>query len=155
LSTGPSLEQVKSIVLGEKLNGTFNGTFEFGVEADGLYPFRLVYFERGGGANVELFSVGLEDPADRVLINDPEAADAIKAWRTVDVPAQVVVESAATLDGGGFAVDPTATVDAVNQTITIPRSGDARFYRIQAANALTIKSIAIDGANVVLSYGLP
>ena len=155
LSTGPSLAQVKRVVLGEKLSGTYNGTFEFGVEADGLYPFRLVFFERGGGAHIELFEVNLENPEDRTLINDPGNPNAIKAWRTVDVPAEVVVESAATLAGGGFTVDPTATVDAVNQTITIPRSGAARFYRIQAANALAVKSIAIDGANVVLTYGLP
>ena len=46
-------------------------------------------------------------------------------------------------------------IDTVNQTITIPKAGVARFYRIQAPTALTVKSIEIDGANVVLSYGLP
>ena len=106
LSTGPSMAEVTSIVLAEALSSTYNDTFEFGVETEGLYPFRLVHFERGGDAYLELFQVSLDDPEDRMLINDLADPNAIKAWRTVTLPPQIVVESATTLAGGGFAVDP-------------------------------------------------
>jgi hypothetical protein len=152
LSTGPSMAEVRSIVLAEELSSTYDGTFEFGVETEGLYPFRLVHFERGGDAYLELFQVSLDEPEDRVLINDLVDPNAIKAWRTVSLPPEIVVESAATLAGGDFAADASAVIDASQQTITIPRSGVARFYRMQAATALTIKTIEIDGPNVVLTY---
>ena len=149
------MAEVRNIVLAEAFSSTYDGTFEFGVETEGLYPFRLVHFERGGDAYLELFQVNLDEPEDRVLINDLVDPNAIKAWRTVSLPPEIVVESAVTLAGGDFTADTSAVIDASHQTITIPQAGVARFYRIQAANALTIKSIAIDGANVVLTYGLP
>jgi len=151
LSTGPSMAEVKAVVLGEQLSGTFDGTFEFAVEAEGLYPFRFVYFERGGGAHVELFQVNRDDPNDRILINDSLNANAIKAWRTVSLP-ELVLESATSLEGGGFAPDATAVIDTGNRTITIPKAGDMRFYRVQSATAVTIQTIAISGDNVILTY---
>ncbi|MCL4178525.1 MAG: hypothetical protein KJ072_12385 [Verrucomicrobia bacterium] len=152
LSTGPSMAEVTSIVLAEALSSTYNDTFEFGVETEGLYPFRLVHFERGGDAYVELFQVSLDDPEDRMLINDLSDPNAIKAWRTVTLPPQIVVESATTLAGGGFASDASAVIDTANQRITISKAGEVRFYRIQAATALTIQTIEISGNNVILTY---
>jgi hypothetical protein len=153
LSTGSSLASAREIILGEKKTGTFDGTFEFGVEAGGLYPFRLVYFERGGGAHIELFSVDLEDPESRTLINDPESAGAIKAWRTVEaVGPAIAVESTASLSPPAFAVESAAIIDEGARTITIPQSGATRFYRLGSATALTITGIVIDEGNIILSY---
>ncbi len=151
LSTGPSQAEVTATILGEKLSGTFDGTFEFAVEAEGLYPFRLVYYERGGGANVELFEVNRDDPNDRTLINDTTNPNAIKAWRTVSLP-EIVVESATDLAGGGFAPEPAASIDTTSRTITIPATGSAKFYRLQASTAPTIQSIQILDGNVILTY---
>jgi hypothetical protein len=138
-------------VLAEQLSGTFNGTLEFAAEAEGLYPFRLVYFERGGGAHVELFQVNRSNPNDRILINDTTVPSAIRAWRTVALP-EITVESAATLDAGAFSPDTTGTIDTVNQRITMPLNGAVRFYRLSATTALTIESIAVEGDQVILTY---
>jgi hypothetical protein len=153
LSTGSSMAQVRDVVLGERRTGTYDGTFEFGVEADGLYPFRLVYFERGGGAHVELFSVDRENPELRTLINDDGESEAIRAWRTVSVIVPtVLVESAGTLDPGAFGAEPGAVVDTAARTITVPLAGGTRFYRLSSGEALTITGIAATDSGVVLTY---
>jgi hypothetical protein len=66
--------------------GEFNGgrgatdtTFDIAVPVAGLYPMRLLWWEGGGGANVEFFSVRASDGA-KILINDEVEADAIKAY---------------------------------------------------------------------------
>ena len=45
-----------------------------------------------------------------------------------------------------------ASVDAVAQTITVPVSGNTRFYRIRSDTALTITSVRVSGGNAVLKY---
>ena len=64
--------------------GSFNGgrgaadtTFTIYVQEDGLYPYRVIWFEGGGGANVELFSFV---DGEKVLINDPDVDGSIKAY---------------------------------------------------------------------------
>jgi len=148
LTSGASLTDTNGALLGQEYSGTFDGTFDFAVEQSGLYPFRFVWFERGGGAHVELFSM---DPVTgtRTLINDTN--NVIKAFRSVAAPS-IVLESAATLGTGGFAADNSAVVDTNARTVTIARSGAQRFYRLRAGSALTIVSIQIAGANAVLSY---
>ena len=47
------------------------------IEKAGLYPFKLLWWEGTGGANVELFSVV---DGNKILVNDPDEADAIKAY---------------------------------------------------------------------------
>lgn len=44
------------------------------------------------------------------------------------------------------------SVDLETQTISVPMSGNMRFYRIRASTAFTITSIAISGGNVVITY---
>ena len=65
--------------------GSFNGSrgsadtlFNVVVRTPGLYPFRLLWFEGGGGANVELFHL-VDD--QRILVNDRDHPLAIKAYQ--------------------------------------------------------------------------
>lgn len=53
--------------------------FSFLTDSDGIYSVRVVWFQSGGGGSIEFFSV-LED-GTRVLINDTQNANAIKAYR--------------------------------------------------------------------------
>jgi hypothetical protein len=46
----------------------------------------------------------------------------------------------------------SAVLDTVNKTITVPVSGDARFYRIRSGGATTINSITRVGGNLVITY---
>ncbi len=85
LTTGSALPATNLIV------GAFDGArasspteFEFIAPVSGLYPFRLLYYEGTGGADVEFYSI---DPATGLptLINDPGNPNAIKAYRNIGV----------------------------------------------------------------------
>ena len=76
--------------------GLFNGgrgasdtTFEIFVETPGLYPFRVSWWEGGGGANIEIFSIVA---GEKTLINDPDVEGSIKAYA---IEGAVVDESTA------------------------------------------------------------
>ncbi len=84
------------VVVGEFSGGRGNGggfgdgtTFSFVIQQAGLYPFRLVWYEGGGGANIEWSSRGRDpqtgySPAARsnaILINDVNTAGHLKAYR--------------------------------------------------------------------------
>ena len=47
------------------------------IEKAGLYPFKVLWWEGTGGANVELFSVV---DGNKILVNDPDEASAVKAY---------------------------------------------------------------------------
>jgi hypothetical protein len=130
--------------------GTANETYEFVVSDGGLYRFRMVWYERAGGAHVEWFSADFTPAVARTLINDPASAGAIQAYLDVTAPA-VVLQSTAVL-GTPFADETSAVVDSGAKTVTVPAAGDVRFYRISGASAVTFRSIQLQGANVVLTY---
>ena len=79
LSFGPNAKDVLGLVAGQ-----FNGTrgaadtiFNIVVPEDGLYPARLVWWEAGGGANIEFFSI---TNGKKILVNSDDP-NAIKAYR--------------------------------------------------------------------------
>ncbi|PYL01732.1 MAG: hypothetical protein DME19_00665 [Verrucomicrobia bacterium] len=146
---GNSFTDLNTPTLAFHNGGPADETFDFVVPQAGLYPFRMVWYERGGAAFVEWFSV---DPGTgaRTLINDPAAPGSIKAFTSI-APA-VVLESAANLAPGAFAAETGAVVDATAKTVTLPLAGNQRFYRLRAGTALTFDSIQISGGNVVLKY---
>jgi hypothetical protein len=131
--------------------GPADETYDFVVTASGLYRFRMVWYERGGGAHVEWFSADFAASPTRTLINDPATSSAIKAYRSVLAPS-VVLQSSATLASGSFAPESAAAVDTNAKTVTVARSGDRRFYRLSSGTALHIKGIQFQGQNVVLTY---
>ncbi len=51
----------------------------------GLYPFRIVYWQGGRGANLQLYTI--LDNEERVIVNDSSDARAIKAYTRVANPA--------------------------------------------------------------------
>jgi len=55
--------------------------FSFQVENPGIYSFRVLYYQSGGGGSIEFFSV--QDDGTRVLINDRQNAAGIKAYRAL------------------------------------------------------------------------
>ena len=63
--------------------GSADTVFNFGVEEAGVYLFRLLWFEGGGGANVEWFTVNPD--GSRALVNGAQTG-AISAFRTRTVP---------------------------------------------------------------------
>jgi hypothetical protein len=63
--------------------GASDSLFYVRVDADGLYPVRLLWFEGGDGASVEFFSVDLVT-GEKILIND-FGPNAIRAYATPTV----------------------------------------------------------------------
>jgi hypothetical protein len=55
--------------------------FGFQVPQVGVYPFRLLYYQGGGGASLKWSSVS--DAGDQVLINDPTDPTAFQAFRSI------------------------------------------------------------------------
>jgi hypothetical protein len=61
---------------------------QFSVEAPvaGLYPFRIVYWQTGLGANLNFYTIN-PSTGDRVLVNDEFSPGALNAYRQVSVAA--------------------------------------------------------------------
>jgi hypothetical protein len=126
--------------------GASDTSYDFFVEAAGVYPFRTVWFEGGGGANLEWKYVKAD--GTHVLINDtanggPAAYRAITAgaqtaitkvspWPgynrvsakepievTIEEGANVVTDASIQLSLNGAPVSPAATVTRSGKTITV------------------------------------
>ena len=130
--------------------GPADETFDFVVSDAGIYPFRMVWYERAGAGHAEWFSVN-PTTGERTLLNDAAAAGSIKAWSAVDIVApSITLESAAKVNGPYTPV--TATLNLASKTATLPLTGESQFFRLKGASPLKFKGTAIQGANVVLSW---
>ena len=137
-------------VIGIHDGGSSTTVFEIVVSKAGVYPFRMVWEETGGSAHLEWYSIDL-DTGTKVLINDPNTADSIKAYRTMAAPPPLIVQSASAVTGP-YAADDAAVIDTAAGTAVIPLSGNARFYRLSSASALKISSIQVGNGKVTLKY---
>jgi hypothetical protein len=149
ITSGAALHDLNAPVLAAHNGGPANETFDFVVTEPGLYPIRMVWYERGGDAVAELYSVDLET-GDQTLINDPEAENAVKAY--TEAPAPLFLESAAVVTGP-FAEEPAAVIDPAAHTITVPYAGGSRFFRLRSSDATKrLGPVQITGATVTLGY---
>jgi hypothetical protein len=114
--------------------GAATSTFIVHVQEPGLYPFRVSWWEGGGGANIEIFStVGKE----KVLINDPDVEGSIKAWTpkgavTDEQVTERVGTGRAYISGlspvdGGFAATKTIELTVVNGSVSTLDEGSVKF----------------------------
>lgn len=151
ISSGSSLHDLSVQPLGFHNGGTANETFDFVAPVAGFYPFRMLWYERGGAGGAEWFSEDLTT-GDRILINDASNSKAVKAYRTVTSAPTLSLESTAAI-GEAFTAVTGATIDTAAKRITIaaPTSGN-RFFRIKAGSAVTISGIQVSGANLVIQY---
>jgi hypothetical protein len=125
-------------------NGPADQTVDVVVPQAGVYAFRLVWYERGGGAHVEWFTVN-RATGEKTLVN---ATGGVMAF-TSAVAAPTVQLLSGVAVGGNYAVVTNATVDATAKTITAPLVGDTAFYRVSGG---TPTRIEIVGGNVVIRY---
>jgi len=70
---------------------------------------------------------------------------------TLFVPAKVAVQSASVVNGP-YTDDGTATVNVSTRTITVPISGGAKFFRLNAMVPLKITNISVSGGNVIMTF---
>lgn len=126
--------------------GAADTVFYFTVEQAGVYFFRLLWFEGGGGANVEWFTVNPN--GSRALVNGTQTGS-LRAFRTRTVaePAlpteapeltislsggniTIAWEGAGTLEESTSLTTWTAVAGAANP-YTTAASGAAKFYRVR------------------------
>lgn len=124
--------------------GPADETFDVVVPQAGVYAFRLVWYERGGGAHVEWFTVN-RTTGDRTLVN---ATGGIPAYTSAIAAPSIQLLSAATVNGTYSAV-ASAIVDSGAKTITTPVAADTAFYRVSGGKPT---SIQVSGNNVVIRY---
>jgi hypothetical protein len=114
--------------------GVFNGgrgaadsLFTFAVQEPGVYPLRLIWYEGGGGANVEWFTVNEDNSL--ALING-EQPGALKAYRTrTGTPGPFVPQPEDPGTGGDVGI---SIEDNGDGTATLTWGGN-----LQAADAVT------------------
>jgi hypothetical protein len=153
VTAGNGLHDAITVGLGSHTGGPANETFDFYVPVSGLYPFRVLWYERAGAAYFELFSVD-RTTGVQTLVNDPDSPDSVKAYATVVPPTKVL--SSSTLLGGAGSYTPKgdAVVDPVAKTVTfsVDPAASAQFFKLSGATAFHIKDIKIVGTTVILSY---
>ena len=146
LSFGPNPKDQLGIIAGqfEGGRGAADAIFNIVAEADGLYPVRLLWYEGGGGANVEFFSV--DDKGTKTLINDPDNADAIKAYRTADSAPYIsrVAPAAGELSR-------TIEFDFVNADLSVVKSSVK--MKLNGEDVAVSTSSTDDGISVVYDHG--
>ena len=111
---------------------TSDGQFEFVVQTNGIYMFRLVYEEGEGSAHCDWYWVNRSTGAKELV-------------RPLELLSSPTVN-------GSFTYDSTALIDPGAKTITVPRSGNTRFYRLSSSTAYTLSKPTLSGSNVVLTY---
>ena len=118
VSIGANARDAFSTVVGffDAGRGVAETLFNFVVAADGLYSARLLWFEGGGDANVEWYSV--DSATDqRILINDRSNPNAIKAYRDGTVLSRPYVRSADPAPDTTFVTNaPTINIVIVDGT---------------------------------------
>ena len=80
------IDDPENVIVAGEFNGTRGAsdtTFLVDVREAGIYPVRIVYYNGGGGANIEVFSV--REDGTKVLVND-RAEGGLPAYRSGTVP---------------------------------------------------------------------
>ena len=139
VTVGPNPRDALSLVLGSFNTGraAADSLFDFVVDADGIYPFRLAWWEGTGGAALEWFTV---DPAGvKTLINDRSVSTAVKAYSTGPA-ASLFVRSIAPFPGVTNASGNAAVTIVLADGVTQVQPGTVQlFFDNQLVNATVNK----------------
>jgi hypothetical protein len=136
-----------SVPLAFHNGGAADETFDVVVRAAGIYGIRFVWYERTGGANVELFTVDRSSGV-RTLVN---AAGGVRAFTSAVAAASVEALASPALNGSYTAI-AGAVVDAQNKTVTVPAGTSSQFLRLSSGSPVTITDVSLVGGNLVIRY---
>ena len=109
-----------------------DGQFEFAILTNGVYKLRLVHEEGGGSAYIEWYWVNRNTGAKELV-------------RPLELLSSASVN-------GPYTFDATAQIDPGSKTITVPKSGNTRFYKLLSSTGYTLNRPTVSGSNIVLSY---
>ena len=103
--------------------GANDCSFDFTVEKEGLYPFRIVYWNKSNNAALEFYSIDI-NTEEKILINDLENENSIKAFTTVEdtrLP-YVAIAGPAPYSSGNSKETPISIILADDETEVDPSS---------------------------------
>ena len=148
LSSGKNFADIISNTLAGHSGGPANETVDFVVTEPGLYPFRLLWYERAGAGFAEWFSID-RTTGERTLINDPNTPDSIKAYRALS---SVSVSGSTDLEGN-YAPEASVSVDTAAKTLTVTVTpSTSRLFKVQAPEGWVLKSVTLVGNQLVIVY---
>lgn len=118
VTTGRNPKDVFAMKLGifDGGRGSSDTLFDFVVEADGIYPFRALYYEGGGGANAEFFAVDIVT-GEKYLIGDPKSTVYAKPYQSATTDLPVYVKSISPVQNA-TGVDPTSIITVVFEDVS-------------------------------------
>lgn len=152
LTFGSSITDQNTAPIAFRSGGPSEQTFDVVVLSAGLYPMRLVWYERGGGAHAEFASVD-RTTGVRTLVNDPDVSTSIKAYANVAAPT-AVLESSAVVNAG-YAPDPTAVFFPGSGRYEVPISAGMRFFRFRGATPMQLDNARILDNKLVFELRSP
>ncbi|MFQ3168023.1 MAG: hypothetical protein ACI8QI_000560, partial [Limisphaerales bacterium] len=144
VSFGPNPKDQLGIIAGQNEGWGVNVIFNVVAEADGLYPVRLLWYEGNGGTDIEFFSVSKSGA--KILINDPDNADAIKSYRTADSAPYI----SRVVPAGGE-LSRTIEFDFTNGDLSVDKSSVK--MKLNGEDATVSTSSTDDGILVVYDHG--
>ena len=144
--------------------GAANTFFNFVVLEDGLYPFQLIWWQGGGGANVEWFTVDATT-SEQVLVNDLAHSNAfrakpVNAFRPASISSARPVVRLVKPTPGARSVATNTTIEVtiidgiakvVTNSIQLLLNGSALPATVAQASGVTTISATLPGALPVLS----
>lgn len=96
--------------------GASDTIFTLVIEQPGIYPFRLIWQNGGGGANLEWFTL---HEGQKILVNDTTNPNAIRAYRTSSVTPAYISSVNPGPNATGVAADVEITVGITRGTAAI------------------------------------
>lgn len=128
--------------------GAADTIFSFVVQEAGIYSFRTIWEEGGGGANIEWFTV---NGGTKVLINDKAAAGALKGYRALAAGAiQPAYVKSVSPSVGQTEVKTTASIDVALADAST--QVDAATVKLSVNGQPTTATATKSGGNTTLSY---
>ena len=155
VTVGPNPRDLSSMVLGSFSGGrgAADTLVDFMAEADGIYPMRLLWWEGGGGANVEWFMV--DDLGRKVLLNDRSVATHVKTYSTGPAAApylKAISPGTGITNASGALIIKAVIADG---STTVQPSGVKLFVNnVEVTSSATIAKVA-GSAETTISYDPP
>ena len=114
VTAGNVLDRVQEIVLGQYDGGRGAGdtVFQFTVTKAGVYPFRLIYFQGGGGYSVDWYTADNADPSIRSHLNESGGIPSYRALKPGAIVTGPVI-SAVSPSPNAINVTPSAGLTAI------------------------------------------
>ncbi len=139
---------------GKVTAGVFNGgrgasdtQFEIAAPVAGLYPVRLLWWEGGGGANLEFFSVKAD--GTKVLVNDPNDPDSIKGYYA-GLPMEPSIHAIAPYPGTTFGTNNRHAI--LIELVDGVRAVNDGSIVLKVDNAVVTPTLANAGNSTNISY---